>query len=140
MQAGSAKRGGEMKVKIALAIGIASFAVTPSQAQSNPPGVNPTHFLCYRVSATSKLKPVAVKLKDQFGAFGSKLGQPLFMCTPVSKNGEEVKDTRTHLTCYSVSAKNAGKTVVVVHQFGKQQMRVGGSVVLCLPSLKEVRG
>jgi hypothetical protein len=129
-----------MKVKIALAVGIASLLVTPLQAQTNPPGVNPTHFLCYRVAAAKPLKPTAVKLKDQFGAFGSKLGQPLFMCTPVSKNGEEVRDVRTHLTCYAVSAKNAGKTVVVEHQFGKQQLRVGGSVVLCLPSLKEVRG
>ena len=128
-----------MKVKIALAIGLASFAVTPLYAQGkDPPGVNPTHFLCYRVSAAKPLAPTDVKLKDQFGAFGSKLGQPTILCTPVSKNGEEVKDTKTHLTCYSVSAKNAGKKVVVEHQFGKQQLTVGGSVMLCLPSLKEV--
>ena len=60
-----------MKVKIALAIGIASFAVTPLQAQGkDPPGVNPTHFVCYRVSAAKPLPPAEVKLKDQFGGFG----------------------------------------------------------------------
>lgn len=129
----------DVKVKIALAIGIASFAVTPSYAQNmNPPGVNPTHFVCYRVAAVKPLKPAEVKLKDQFGAFGSKLGQPNLLCAPVSKNGEEVKDVKTHLVCYTISAKNAGKTVVIEHQLGKQELRVGGSVVFCLPALKEV--
>jgi len=124
---------------LAIGLGIAVISAAPAQAQSkDPEGVNPTHFLCYRVSAASKLKPTEVKLKDQFDSFGTKIGNPLFLCTPVSKNGEEVKDTKTHLTCYQVSAKNAGKKVVVVHQLGKQQLTVGGSVVLCLPSLKEV--
>jgi len=128
-----------MKMKIALAIGIASFVVTPLYAQGkDPPGVNPTHFMCYRVSAAKPMPTNNVKLKDQFGDFGSRVGAPTLLCTPVSKNGAEVKDPKTHLTCYAIAAKNAGKTVVVEHQFGKQQLTVGGSVMLCLPSLKEV--
>jgi hypothetical protein len=124
---------------ILLTIGAGIAFVSPAQAQGkDPPGVNPTHFVCYRVSQATKLKPAAVKLKDQFGAFGSKIGNPLFLCAPVSKNGEEVKDSKTHLTCYSISAKNAGKKVKVTHQLGSQVLTVGGSVVLCLPSIKEV--
>jgi hypothetical protein len=122
---------------VAIGLGMVTLAAAPAQAK-DPPGVNPTHFLCYRVSQNTALKPTAVKLKDQFGAFGSKLGKAVFLCTPVSKNGEEIKDQKTHLTCYAVAAKNAGRKVVVVHQFGKQQLTVGGSYVLCLPSLKEV--
>jgi hypothetical protein len=131
---------GDMKTAaILLTIGAGIAFVSPAQAQGkDPPGVNPTHFVCYRVSQSTKLKPAAVKLKDQFGAFGSKIGNPLFLCTPVSKNGEEVKDSKTHLTCYSISAKNAGKKVKVTHQLGSQVLTVGGSVVLCLPSIKEV--
>ena len=78
---------------ILLAIGAGIAFASPAQAQGkDPPGVNPTHFVCYRVSQATKLKPAAVKLKDQFGAFGSKIGNPLFLCAPVSKNGEEVKE------------------------------------------------
>ena len=128
-----------MKASIILAIGIGMALTSAAQAQGgNPPGVNPTHFLCYRVSQSTALKPASVKLKDQFGDFGTKIGNALFLCTPVSKNGEDVKDQKTHLTCYSVSAKNAGKKVKVTHQLGSQVLQVGGSVVLCLPSLKEV--
>jgi hypothetical protein len=136
----AATQEGDMKTAaILLTIGAGIAFVSPAQAQGkDPPGVNPTHFVCYRVSQSTKLKPAAVKLKDQFGAFGSKIGNPLFLCTPVSKNGEEVKDSKTHLTCYSISAKNAGKKVKVTHQLGSQVLTVGGSVVLCLPSIKEV--
>ena len=125
------------KASIMLAVGIAALA--PAQVQAkDPPGVNPTHFQCYRVSEAKRLKPTAVKLKDQFGSSGPKLGRALFLCTPVSKNGEEVKDNTTHLTCYQIPAKNAGKKVLVTHQLGEQVLAVGGSVVLCLPSLKKV--
>ncbi len=129
-----------MKTSILLVIGLSIAVTSAAQAQNkNPPGVDPAHYLCYRVSQAAPLKPpAAVKLKDQFGGFGTKIGNALFLCTPVSKNGEEVKDQKTHLTCYSVSAKNAGKKVKVAHQLGTQVLTVGGSVVLCLPSLKEV--
>jgi hypothetical protein len=133
------KREGVMKASVLLAIGLGVAFTTAAQAQGiNPPGVNPTHFLCYRVSQATALKPAAVKLSDQFGSLGTKIGNALFLCTPVSKNGEESKDTTTHLTCYSVSAKNAGKKVKVTHQLGSQVLTVGGSVTLCLPSIKEV--
>jgi len=128
-----------MKAAILLAIGFGIAVTSTAQAQKNPEGVNPTHFLCYRVSQAAPLKPpAAVKLSDQFGAFGTRIGNALFLCTPVGKNGEESKDQKTHLTCYSVAAKNAGKKVVVRHQLGEQKLAVGGSVVLCLPSLKKV--
>jgi hypothetical protein len=122
---------------LALGIGMALTSAAQAQGQ-NPPGVNPDHYLCYRVSQQKPIKPVAVKLADQFGNFGTKIGNALFLCAPVSKNGAEVKDKVTHLTCYSVSAKNAGKTVQVTNQFGTQVLTVGGSVVLCVPSLKKV--
>ena len=111
---------------ILLTIGAGIAFGSPAQAQGkDPPGVNPTHFVCYRVSQSTKLKPAAVKLKDQFGAFGSKIGNPLFLCAPVSKNGEEVKDSKTHLTCYSISAKNASKKVKALRTY------LGSQVLHC---------
>lgn len=128
-----------MKAALLLAFGFGIAVSSAAQAGPNPPGVNPTHFLCYRVSQAAPLKPpAAVKLADQFGGLGTKIGSAMFMCTPVSKNGEELKDKTTHLTCYQVSAKNAGKKVKVTHQLGSQILTVGGSVTLCLPSTKEV--
>jgi hypothetical protein len=129
-----------MKSAICLAIGLGLTVTSAAQAQGkNPPGVNPAHYLCYRVSQAAPLKPpAAVKLSDQFGASGSKIGSALFLCTPVSKNGEEVKDKTTHLVCYSVAAKNANKKVKIATQLGTQILKVGGSVTLCLPATKEV--
>ena len=126
-----------MKISTILAIGIGMALIAPAQAQKNPDGVNPTHFQCYRVSQQKPIKGEA-KVKDQFTGMSYKLGAAMFLCAPASKNGEPVKDEKTHLTCYSIPAKNAGKKVMVTHQFGEQVLAVGGSVTLCLPSLKKV--
>ena len=127
-----------MKAAILLALGFGIAVSSAAQAQGkDPPGVNPTHFQCYRVSQQKPIKAEA-KVTDQFGGASYKLGAALFLCAPASKNGEPVKDKETHLTCYSIPAKNAGKKVIVTHQFGSQQLTVGGSVVLCLPSIKKV--
>lgn len=122
---------------MAIGLSILTLVAAPVQAK-NPHGVNPTHFLCYRVSAASKLKPTSVKLQDQFGASGSKLGKAVILFTPLSKNGEPVKDKRTHLTCYTIRPKKIGRRVVVGHQFGKHSLSVNNFYMLCLPSLKEV--
>lgn len=126
-----------MKASSILIIGFGVALASAAYAQKNPEGVNPTHFLCYRVSQITALKPAAVKLSDQFGALGTKIGKPLFLCNPVTKNGEKPKDQKTHLVCYEISAKNAAKKVEVTNQLGKQTLAVGGSIVLCVPSLKE---
>jgi len=128
-----------MKLAMTLAAGLALAITSTAHAQGpNPPGVDPAHYQCYRVSQAKPVKPVAVKLTDQFGTWGPKIGNALFLCTPVSKNGAEVKDKVTHLVCYSIPAKNAGKKVTVTNQFGSQILTVGGTVVLCVPSLKKV--
>ncbi len=116
-----------------------SPTLAPAPApDANPPGVNPTHYQCYRVSAITRLQPKKLTLKDQFTSRGLVLGPVMSICAPVSKNGQPVKDERTHLTCYQVPAANAGKKVRVQHQFGTQDLAVGGSTVVCLPSLKKV--
>jgi hypothetical protein len=127
-----------MKTSIILAVGFGIVLTSAVQAQKNPEGVNPTHFLCYRVSQSTALKPTAAKLSDQFSALSTKIGKPLFLCNPVTKNDEKPQDQKTHLVCYEISAKNAAKKVKVTNQFGSQSLAIGGSFVLCVPSLKVV--
>jgi hypothetical protein len=121
----------------ALGIGISALAAPAFGQGGNPQGVDPTHYQCYRVSAAKPLKPQTVKLRDQFMASEAKLGPAMLLCNPVEKNGEAPKDRETHLTCYQIPAKPARKKVLVRHQFGEQQLTVGGTVVLCLPSVKK---
>ena len=128
---------------IGLAIcGLAAACVlgvsAPARAQGeNPEGVNPEHYLCYRV--TGQTRPIPVKLKDQFGAAEGRVMRPLFLCNPVQKNNQEIKDEKTHLVCYQVAGvKPANKPVRVKNQFGTQPLRVSNAQLLCVPSLKEV--
>jgi hypothetical protein len=137
------KHGALMKTSTFAALGatlaIIAGASAPARAQGqNPPGVNPTHYQCYRVSEANPLKAQQVKLRDQFAASGVKLGKALYLCAPVEKNGVPPKDKDTHLICYSIEGKAANKKVSVTHQFGTQTLTVGGVVSLCVPSIKKV--
>ena len=115
------------------------FFISPALTQApNPPGVDPTHYQCYRVSEIKPIKTKAVKLVDQFTKSAPKVGKAAFVCTPVEKNGEPPKDKDTHLTCYTVPAVNAGKKVRMIHQLGEHDLQVGGSIVLCIPSIKKL--
>ena len=116
-------------------IGLAGVALAQG---TNPPDVDPTHYQCYRVSQIKAIKPKGVKLADQFTKQAAIIQRPAFICTPVEKNGEPPKDKETHLTCYTVPARNANKKVRMIHQLGEHDLAVGGSTVLCLPSIKKV--
>jgi len=116
-----------------LAFGAGARAQAPGE---NPPGVNPEHYLCYRI--TGEIRPIPVKLKDQFQGLGARVMRPVFLCNPVQKNEQGIKDERTHLVCYQLATlRPVNKRVVVQNQFGKQQFRVANPQLLCVPSLKE---
>ena len=120
-----------------LAATIATVGMNAAQAQGNPPGINPEHYACYRVSPARPFRPTPVTLKDQFGAARGFAVQEAFLCTPVQKNEQPIRDERTHLLCYLLKMnKNANKTVETVNQFGRSVLRVGPISWLCVPSLK----
>jgi hypothetical protein len=131
-----------MQSRIIAAIGLASTFVLglglSAQAQGqNPPGINPEHYECYRV--VGKVPAIAVSLKDQFGATRAALVTPLYLCNPVQKNEQAVKDEKTHLVCYQIKGpKPVNKAVRVVNQFGTQPLKVAVAQLLCVPSLKEL--
>ena len=117
---------------------ISMLGMAAAHAQTNPPGINPEHYACYRVSA-KPFKLRKVELKDQFGGGAGVVVQEASLCAPVSKNGQPIRDERTHLLCYNVKVKkSANKAVEITNQFGKFVMKVGVITQLCVPSLKRV--
>jgi hypothetical protein len=124
---------------VALAIGLGICRPLYAQAPSpNPPGINPAHYQCYKVAGQSP--PIVVRLLDQFGTSPNvRVPQPVFLCTPVGKNGEPISDERTHLVCFADSGvRPPNRTVRVTNQFGTQILRVATPATLCVPSLKQV--
>ena len=120
-------------IAAAVAIGVSA----PAYAQGdNPAGVNPEHYLCYRIAGA--LRPVPIKWKDQFATGEARVMRPNFLCNPVQKNNQEIKDEKTHLVCYQLNSQRpANKRVIVQNQFGKQELRVANPQLICVPSLKE---
>jgi hypothetical protein len=123
-----------------LAATIATLGINAAQAQKDPPGVNPEHYSCYRVSPAKPFKTQKVTLNDQFGNSTAYVVQEALLCTPVSKNDSPIKDKVTHLLCYTLKAdKSANKTASITNQFGTFTMKVGPLTQLCVPSLKKLQ-
>ena len=130
-----------MKAMVTLLAAVATtITFSAAQAQSpNPPGINLDHYQCYRLSPISRFRQQKVKLTDQFGASQAVVVREQFLCAPVEKNGESMKNKENHLVCYGVTGgKDARKRVEIVNQFGKALLQVGGTVTFCVPSLKKV--
>jgi len=110
----------------------------PSLAQRNPPGVNPTHYQCYRVTEKEPaFKERAVKLRDQFGGSDAKVLKPVMLCAPTNKNNLEARDRITHYLCYEDEGpKPPEKVAEITNQFGKQIVVVNEPRLLCVPSRK----
>ena len=113
---------------------------SPASAQGqNPPGVDPTHYQCYKVEGTAR--PVTLRtLKDQFGAAERvAVGAPMFLCAPTAKNGAEPRDERTHYLCYQdKGVRTPNKGALLTNQFGELRVRVTTPAMLCVPSLKRL--
>jgi hypothetical protein len=123
-----------------LAVAMTTFSFTAAQAQSpNPPGIKLDHYQCYRVSPVTRFRARKVKLVDQFGRGEAAIIREQMLCAPVEKNNEDMLNKQDHLVCYVVQGgKDARKKVEVVNQFGKAVLQVGGTVTVCVPSLKKV--
>lgn len=131
-----------MKAIIALSAACATLLLSfgAARAQSpNPPGIKLDHYQCYRVSPETRFRQQRVKLKDQFGGSVAGILRENFLCAPVEKNEGKIANEQDHLMCYVVSGgTDARKRVEIINQFGKAIVKVGGTVTLCVPSLKKV--
>jgi hypothetical protein len=87
-----------------------------------------------------------VVLTDQFGETTATVATPFEICNPVRKEGRENDSEDSlngpgepHLMCYKLTATGIGPDVLarLTDQFGSLTHRIGDSVVLCQPALKD---
>ena len=118
-------------------VAVALGAGAPANAK-DPPGVNPTHYQCY-LAKPAKPFQKGVVLTDQFGKSKVMVLNAVYLCAPVDKDGEGLKDKDTHLVCYQdKGVKAPKKKVMVINQFGEQVLTVNDATWLCVPLLKKV--
>jgi hypothetical protein len=119
----------------ATALGIGASALAQGK---DPPGVNPTHYQCYKVEAPTK--PITLKtLRDQFGvAENITIHTPLYLCAPTDKNGVAAKDKTTHYLCYQEEGKAVNRKAAITNQFGTINLAILTPAMLCAPSLKKL--
>jgi hypothetical protein len=127
------------------AVGLAGVGVFGTRARGRgatarqPPIFTIEHFKCYGVTPSDQFSPLEVELKDQFGSGKVRVNAPDVLCNPVGKNGQEIKDRSTHLTCYPIEELEPSKlppSYVVENQFGSLTLKIGKTQRLCVPSLK----
>ena len=102
---------------------------------------NLDHFKCYRV--TEGVTPAAsgLHLDDQFLVSERiRLEMPLFFCVPVEKRYihgvEEIRNEKTHLTIYRISAREHSTRRRVKDQFDEYGLTMLSTAMLAVPSLK----
>ena len=126
---------------LAAVLAVAPGTISGAQAKEgvNPPGVNPNHYRCYKVSEERPFATREVTLKDQFDSGRAKVVRAVLLCTPVQKNRLLPRDMRTHLVCYDTDGgAAANRAVSVDNQFGRAVLKVDSPNLLCVPSLKRV--
>lgn len=104
------------------------------------------HFQCYSVASRGPLWAVRrtrnVKLADQFGRHGPRLGKAFQLCAPVQKEWRKkvtpLQHPVRHLVCYRIKAKKVGRLVQIRNQFERRKLLTRKPVALCVPSNKLV--
>jgi hypothetical protein len=134
-------------IRVDLLLVPAAKSLTSSPPAPNPTSHNVDHYKCYRARVTPGTprfpERVRVTITDQFNTTLKTLNlkKPRHLCTPVDKNGEDVKNPTVHLACYA--ARGAPKTpkhrgVFVNDQFGPEQLDTSTEREICIPSLKSL--
>lgn len=103
--------------------------------------VNLDHYQCYDAKSQPHFGGALVSLEDQFGLInGVEVKKTKTLCAPVSKNGEPVTNSDTHLVCYDVkkAADLKKRRVKITNQFGEQILELKRAERLCVPSTKEL--
>jgi hypothetical protein len=107
-----------------------------AEAGEDPPAAN--HYLVYRVLAPVP-GPYPVALRDPFSspAFTSHVADPLeWFMNPAIKNGEPMVNPMLHYTWWRIQADASTRRIVIVSQFGEQELDVAAAEYLLNPALK----
>jgi hypothetical protein len=99
------------------------------------------HYQCYKVRPLQPFDPRDVRLRDQFGRVGARVGKVVQLCNPVSKNGGEVRNRQDHLVCHAIRPDREFDPlkVFITNQFERKSvLEAVRRQRLCLPSRKRV--
>ena len=122
--------------------------LVPAQKTSHPGSSFPDdldHYKCYRIVAinTAPSLPV-VTLGDQFGSHsGVQVKDPVLFCIPVKKEREgeppkEIIKSFDHLAIYDLPPMAVPQQITTRDQFGDRPLSVLRSVMLAVPTEKQV--
>jgi hypothetical protein len=112
-----------------------------------PSAHNVDHYKCYKIRITAGTprfpERVFVTVADQFVGTPrtARVKKPRRLCTPVEKNGEEVKNPTGHFMCYQIVVRPKHprqRGVYVADQFGVEQVDTVKEQELCIPSEKQL--
>lgn len=104
------------------------------------------HFQCYSVRERSPRWAVngirGVKLRDQFGRRGARVGAAFQLCAPVRKQWRKevtkIQHPVKHLVCYRVKPRRIKRRARIGNQFDRGVVVTRQAFSLCLPSSKLV--
>ena len=124
------------------------FLLVPTQKTSDEASVFPEsldHYKCYEViQVNTAPAPPVVTLGDQFGSEQNvQVGKPRFFCLPVMKEREgagphDIVNADDHLAVYDIPPKAHQLKIKVRDQFDKRKLKVIQSVLLAVPTEKQV--
>ena len=138
--------------QLALTVTRPDSLCVPAEKDGVPSDLNINHFKCYKVremrGAPAFTPPDDVDLEDQFETKLTRVIRPKFLCNPVDKNGEGIRNAEAHLTCYRIKdspgqPRFQRRQVDIEDQFAQQDLKAvrgdcRASSYLCVPSSKRI--
>lgn len=124
------------------------FLLVPAQKTSHPGSQFPKdldHYKCYQIIAINTAPPLpVVTLGDQFGSqSGVQVGNAVLFCIPAKKEREgeppkEIVNKFDHLAVYDLPPMALPQQITSRDQFGDRTLSVLRSVMLVVPTEKQV--
>jgi hypothetical protein len=130
-------------------IGFPKFLLVPAQKLSDEGNVFPVsldHYKCYEVIKINSMPHLPrLILDDQFVSEEKvQVKNPRFFCVPVSKHlpgttpEDRIMNPDDHLAIYDITSELSQRKIKVKDQFGGRVLRVTRSVMLAVPTEKQV--
>ncbi len=126
---------------LSLALAALAFAAPAAFAQSDPPGVNPTHYWTYQPTQGAHFQPEFIQARDQFflGFTPIYLDSLQRLVNWVHKNNSPVLDTMIHYTWWNIQNKLPNQSsAILTNQFGQYPINIERLEFMLVPAWKNV--
>ncbi len=123
-------------------LALLAFWAGTAVADPDPFGSKFNNYQCYEVTAMSgSVVDHSVKVADQFAKYGQNAARLLYLCNPVSLDGEPIAAKEVHLACFLTDPSGTQnlepQTVFLKNRFGKQKVALApASRLLCVTTTK----